>query len=431
MNSETIVTFPNGWRSIRLKWLLSTLESGRREVSNTDNSESGVLSIGGEHIGWQGQWQLENPRYVSREFFAAMSSGKIQQNDVLLVKDGATIGQVAIAERLPAVELAVNEHVFLLRFTEQNYPKFYFYFVQSSIAQDQIQLAVRGSTQPGLNSEFCNTVIAPQPPLAQQRIIADNLDRETARLDGLVEVKERLLELLAEKRRALITSAITHGLDPTIPLRDSDLPLLGEIPSHWSTSHLKRVLSNMDYGISESVDVAGKVAALRMGDLQDGEIEYSNVGFVEDVDTSLLLQPDDLLFNRTNCLDKIGKVAIFRGNYEYPVTFTSYLVRLRCNTKKALPEFLNIWLNSSHVIAWARSEAFPAIGQVNLNPNRYAYIPIALPPISEQRVIVAQILTETSKLNALRTVTEKTIALLKERRAALIAAAVMGQIKMV
>lgn len=154
MNSETIYTLPSDWRSIRLKWLLSALESGRREVSDTDDFEGGALSIGGEHIGWQGQWQLENPRYVSHEFFDSMSSGKIQQNDVLLVKDGATIGKVAIAERLPAIESCVNEHVFLLRFSEQNYPKFYFYFIQSSLAQDQIQLEVRGSAQPGLNSEF-------------------------------------------------------------------------------------------------------------------------------------------------------------------------------------------------------------------------------------------------------------------------------------
>src|SRR3972149_1093768 len=115
-----------------------------------------------------------------------MSSGRIQKEDVLLVKDGATIGKVAIATLLPAAEVAVNEHVFLLRVSPQNHPKYYFYFVQSSLAQDQIQLEVRGSAQPGLNSEFRNVVVSPRPPREVQHAIADYLDRETARLDALV-----------------------------------------------------------------------------------------------------------------------------------------------------------------------------------------------------------------------------------------------------
>ena len=78
--------------------------------------------------------------------------------------------------------------------------------------------------------------ILPIPPLPQQRAIADYLDRETARLDALVAAKERVLGLLAEKRRALITHAVTRGLDPTVPLRDSGIPWLGEIPAHWETT---------------------------------------------------------------------------------------------------------------------------------------------------------------------------------------------------
>ena len=275
--------------------------------------------------------------------------------------------------------------------------------------------------------DFIQNYRMPVPPLAQQRAIADYLDRETARLDALVAAKERLLDLLAEKRRALITRAVTRGLDPNAPLIDSGIPWLGEIPAHWSQCHLKRTLASADYGISEVIDTSGSVAVLRMGDIHDGELDYSSVGFVDDVDEALLLRPGELLFNRTNSLDQIGKVALFLGNSDWPVSFASYLVRLRCGPA-VLPEFLNWFLNSTFPLAWARARALPAIGQANLNPNRYGYLPIALPPLAEQDEIAHWISEATGVLDAVRGVTLRTITLLKERRSALIAAAVTGQI---
>ena len=266
------------------------------------------------------------------------------------------------------------------------------------------------------------------PRLPQQRAIAGYLDHETARLDALVAVKERALGLLAEKRRALIARAVTHGLNPDIPLRDSGNPWLGETPAHWTRSHLKRLLTSMDYGISASVKASGSVAVLRMGDIQDGEIHFSGVGYVDCVDKALLLRPGDLVFNRTNSLDQIGKVALFRGWSNYPVSFASYLVRLRCGPK-VLPEFLNWLLNSASPVAWGRAQALPAIGQANLNPNRYGYLPVSLPSIAEQEDIVWFISSRTSQIDAIRAETQRTVDLLIERRSALIAAVVTGRLK--
>jgi type I restriction enzyme S subunit len=315
----------------------------------------------------------------------------------------------------------------------------FLYFITASAPFRRLgEASMTGAAgQKRVPEDFVRDFRIPVPPLPQQRAIADYLDRETARLDALVAAKERVLGLLAEKRRALITRAVTRGLpaeasaqaglDPHAPLRDSGIPWLGEIPAHWSLCHLKRVLASIDYGISESVDATGSVAVLRMGDIRDGEVDYSNVGFVDSVEAALILRPSDLVFNRTNSLDQIGKVALFRGRADYPVSFASYLVRLRCGPR-VLPDFLNWLLNSTFPIAWGRSEALPAIGQANLNPNRYGYLPMALPPLSEQQDIVTFIHKVTGKLDAVRAATERTIILLKERRAALIAAVVTGQI---
>lgn len=422
------ITSSQGIEYVRFKWVLRAIESGRRETTDIDAGDDIVLSVGGEHVGWRGEWILESPRHISRGFYNDMSTGIIKQNDILLVKDGATIGKTAIAERIPHDEAAVNEHVFLLRVSDVNCPKYYFYVMQSPLIQDQLWLEVRGAAQPGLSSASCGKLIVPRPRRPVQKAIAAYLNRETARLDTLLAEKERLLDLLAEKRRSLIARAVTCGLDPNVPLRDSGIPWLGEIPAHWTLIHLKRLLASMDYGISVSVETMGNVAVLRMGDIRDGEIDYSRIGFVDEVDGSLLLQSGDLVFNRTNSLDQIGKVALFRGKPEYPVSFASYLVRFRCNPA-ILPEFLNWLLNSAYPLAWGRAQALPAIGQANLNPNRYGYLPISLPPIEEQKEIVHYISSWTSRIDAVRTETRLTIKLLGQRRSALISAATTGQLR--
>ena len=340
---------------------------------------------------------------------------------VLFAMYGATIGRVAIL----GVPATVNQAVCALADPSRFTPRFVFYGLQAS--REFLAACSTGGGQPNLNAEKVREHKLPCPDLQTQRAIADYLDRETARLDELVAAKERVLGLLAEKRRALITRAVTRGLDRRVPLRDSGIPWLGEIPAHWELCHLKRVLATIDYGISESVGPVGAVAVLRMGDIQDGEVEYSKLGFVDAVDQALLLRPGDLLFNRTNSLEQIGKVALFRRKADYPVSYASYLVRLRCGSR-VLPEFLNWLLNSAFPVAWGRSEALPAIGQANLNPNRYGYLPMALPPLEEQKDIIAAIHGAIGKLDAVRAATERTIILLKERRAALIAAAVTGQI---
>ena len=341
-------------------------------------------------------------------------------------------GDILLSVRAPVGELNIADRTFgigrglcAIR-PEKDLRRFVWWTLHE--AKHQLHHISTGSTYEAVATEDVENLLIVRAPTNQQRAIADYLDRETARLDALVAEKERLLKLLVEKRRALITRAVTRGLDPRAPMRDSGVPWLGEIPAHWKSCHLKRVLSTIDYGISAQVDTSGEIAVLRMGDIQDGEIDYSNVGFVDEADDALLLRPGDLVFNRTNSLDRIGKVALFRGASAYPVSFASYLVRLRCN-RAALPEFLTWLLNSIPVLAWARAEAMPAIGQANLNPHRYGYLPVAIPPLAEQKAIVGFLETECEKLNVLRAESVRTIVLLKERRNALIAAVVTGKLE--
>ena len=150
--------------------------------------------------------------------------------------------------------------------------------------------------QKRISDEFIRNFRHPVPSLPEQRVIADFLDRETAKIDGLVARKERLIELLQEKRTALITRAVTRGLDPNVPMKDSGVEWLGEIPAHWELKPLKRLLRRSDYGISESLRVGGDIRVLTMAHIQDGEIVLPQDGSISGIDRTMVLESGDLLF---------------------------------------------------------------------------------------------------------------------------------------
>lgn len=406
---------------VPLRHVFSVTSGGTPSSSRAEFWDGDILWITSEDLSDSSEyWLRDTRRKITDAGYMSCGATLAPANSIVLSKR-APIGQLAVL----ADPACSSQGCLLLTPTGKADSRYYYYWLRSRVGD--LHALARGSTFTELGADDLKSLRLACPPIRSQRRIADYLDRETSRFDALVAEKERVLDLLAEKRRALITDAVTRGLDPAAPVGGSGTTWLGDVPSHWTRCHLKRALDSLDYGVSDPVNSSGKVAVLRMGDLRNGSLDYSAVGFVEEVDDDLLLQPGDLLYNRTNSLDQIGKVALFRGNSDYPVSFASYLVRLRCGSS-VLPEFLNWLLNSAFVVAWVRAEALPAIGQVNLNPNRLGYLPVALPPRIEQECIVSFLDSEVRELDAVRSATVRTIALLKERRFALIAAAVTGQI---
>jgi type I restriction enzyme, S subunit len=257
----------------------------------------------------------------------------------------------------------------------------------------------------------------PLPPLAAQRAVADYLDGETARIDALVVAKRRLVEL-ADERLAAVVSAATHARSAM----SSGPP----VPERWTLMPLKRSLSSTDYGIGEATQPDGDYAVLGMTNINSGAIVGTPGGFVSEVEHTLLLRPGDLLFNRTNSRELVGKVALVK-TLDGPTTFASYLVRLRTN-KLADPDYLNFLLNTREILGLARSMALPSIGQANLNPSRYASIAVPIPPLDDQHRIVGELDAVTSQVRSVVEALEKQLHLLQEHRSVLITAAVTGSI---
>jgi len=350
----------------------------------------------------------------------------LKEGDVLLARSGATVGKSFIYSKQWGTACFAG---YLIRARLKQVcciPKWLYYFCQTDsywgyVLGSQIQATIQN-----VSAEKYSGLRLPLPSPSEQTRIVEFLDRETGKIDELVAEQQRLMELLKEKRQAVISHAVTKGMNPRAPMKPSGIEWLGDVPVHWNIVLLKRAFQSVDYGISDALEAEGSVAILRMGNIANGRVVMEDLKFTDEVEPGLLLRRGDLLYNRTNSLDLVGKVGMFVGA-PYAVSFASYLVRMRTMVD-SVPEFFAYLLNTEGILGLARSSAFVAIGQCNLNPTRYGQIEVAIPPKAEQIAIVAVLDEELAKLDALAAEAQKAIDLLQERRTALISAAVTGQI---
>lgn len=315
----------------------------------------------------------------------------------------------------------------------ENLPRYMHFLLRTPLFASEAERWSYGITsdQWSLRAEEFKCIYFSLPPLPEQTAIVRFLDWAERRIRRVIRARQRRIKLLEEYRQTLINEAVTGKIDvrtgqPYPAYKPSGVEWLGEVPSHWEVVPIKRAFSSMDYGISESGSDSGAIRLLTMGHLKNGQVIIPDTGGVDTVDPNLLLSPGDLLFNRTNSAELVGKVALFSG-YESPVTFASYLVRMR-PTKENEPEFLNLVLNDASTLSRARREAIPSLHQSNLNPTRYGRLCIALPAKAEQQAILQRLREQTENIDAAIAAARREIELLREYRTRLISDVVTGKV---
>jgi type I restriction enzyme S subunit len=286
---------------------------------------------------------------------------------------------------------------------------------------DAVDASTFGAKMPRADWDFIGNMPIPVPDLPTQRAIADYLDRETARIDGLIAAKERVLGLLAEKRRALITRAVTRGLEPRAPLRDSGIPWLGKIPAHWAVERARRLFRERDQR-SEQGDEELLTVSHLTGVTPRSEKDV-NMFEAETKEGYKICLKDDLVINTLWAWMGAMGVSPVKGivspaynvyvpNVRLEPAYIDALVRLPMFTEEVIRYSKGVWSS-----------------RLRLYPEGFFEVYLPVPSRHEQQEIVSHIGKESNKLDALRRAAEGTIALLKERRAALIVAAVTGQIE--
>ena len=296
--------------------------------------------------------------------------------------------------------------------------------------RDQFHIAANGITRFGLGGDAIRTGLFPITRVEEQRAIAAFLDRETARIDGLVARKERLVELLQEKRTALITRAVTRGLDPNVPMKDSGVEWLGKIPVHWNMKRLWH-LTPRDRQIMYGIVLPGPNVEVGVPIVKGGDVVATRLKLdalakttfeIESHYVRSRLQGGDLVYSIRG---SIGKVEIVPDELE-GANLTQDAARV-AHTKVTDGRWLLYALRSKIVFGQLEAGALGAtIKGINIRDLKRVLVPV--PPKSEQIEIASFIDTETRKIENLSSKIRAAINLLKEFRTALISGAVTGKI---
>ena len=306
------------------------------------------------------------------------------------------------------------------------------YQIHSSIFRSQIQSQVKGVKVFSISQGILKAAKCWLPPLAEQTAIAEFLDRETGKIDGLVAEQRRLMELLKEKRQAVISHAVTKGLNPHAPMKPSGIEWLGDVPVGWEVFPLNRLVQagrRITYGIVQPGprDESGRFM-VRGQDYSFGWAEPETLFRVSDeveipYRRARLIEGDLVI---TIVGAGVGNVAVVPPWLD-GANITQTTARISVDPAKADPRFVSAVLKGPigrrSVELYAKGAAQPG-----LNLEHVRIFPITVPPLSEQREIADYIEAETSKFDTLTAEAQRAIDLLQERRTALISAAVTGQI---
>ena len=292
------------------------------------------------------------------------------------------------------------------------------------------------AAQPGLSVDLVANLRTARPSLAEQTAIAAFLDRETGKIDELVAEQRRLMELLKEKRQAVISHAVTKGLNPKAPMKPSDIEWLGDVPAHWRVMPLGRVtVSRCDgpFGSglkSEHYTDAG-VRVIRLQNIRRDGFDGTDEAFIDtdyfqkELSGHDVVAGDVLIAGLGDDKNTVGRACVAPAGIE-PAMVKADCFRYRLERTQVLPEFVATALSASSVADAGVLSSGSTRSRIPLSVMASRKIPI--PPIDEQLSIVAFLDTEIANFDTLTAEAQRAIDLLQERRTALIAAAVTGQI---
>ncbi len=343
----------------------------------------------------------------------------------LVLSTRAPIGSLGIA----AVELCTNQGCKSLVPKSEVHPLYYAFLLTT--VSTELNVRGRGTTFLELSSSELGAFRVPVPSFVEQEQIASFLALETAKIDTLIAKQEKLIELLKEKRQAVISHAVTKGLDPAVPMKPSGVEWLGDVPAHWELTRLGWItaeINDINHEMPVAVDTG--VPFLSAKDLLDtGELNFTeNVKQISEEDFQKLskkIQPrrDDIIYSRIGA--RLGKARLVETDVRFLVSYSCCVVRVY--KQRAMPQYICRLLDTDLVLTEAKART-NGIGVPDLGLDEIARFPIPLPPLSVQAEIVRYLQKETEKYSLLISKAEKAIALQKEHRIALISAAVTGKI---
>jgi type I restriction enzyme S subunit len=379
-----------------------------------------------------GRWQIDDP--APRKLTEAEVNGSLLvEGDLLLTKSSGSslhIGKTTlVTAEIAAMRCCYSNFMQRIRLRPSFLPKLAWHVMNNDLARLQFDLLSNSSTGlANLNATMIGQIVVPVPSLPEQTQIATFLDRETAKIDALVAEQRRLMDLLKEKRQAVISHAVTQGLNPDAPMKPSGVEWLGEVPEHWDSYSLKYIATTKTgYAFSSDAFVAEGIPVLRIGDItSDGCVDFSTARFLpleyESQFPDVIVTRNDIVMAMTGAT--IGKVGWYKEAQPALLNQRVCIFRARTlNSQRFLWHVLNAAFYAEHI-------GLAAVGgaQPNISDSVLLECAVPVPPPVEQEAIAAFLDAKLAAFFTLTTEAQRAIDLLQERRTALISAAVTGQI---
>lgn len=439
---EWLGHIPNHWSRLKFKF---TSKEGKAFASGPFGSsigsqfyrDSGVPVIRGNNLSLNGN----KPKFVDDGYVFLdetkadeLSNAEVIAGDLVFTARG-TVGQVGL---VPSGEdftwgraiLSANQ----LRFRNHDTgfsSNYLWYLFSSWLIRTQVLLSSDSVAQPNLNLGSLKDLHLLRPSFEEQVSIANFLDHETAKIDTLIEKQQQLIQLLKEKRQAVISHAVTKGLSANAPMKDSGVEWLGDVPEHWGVISLHRIVQAnrpITYGIVQpgEPDENGRYM-IRNQDFSSGWVSGESIFRVsEKVEAPYKrarMQPNDLVMTIVGAVGNVGIIPDWLDG----ANTTQNLSRIAIDTNKAEPLYIANVLQGP--IGKRNVDRYSKGGvQAALNLDHIKRFILPVPPLDEQREMIKVLQNEISKFDSIERKAEDMVDLLKERRTALISATVTGKI---
>lgn len=367
----------------------------------------------------------------------APSYNAFEEGDIVLAKVTPCFenGNIAIAEKLEGGKGFGSSELFVIRPKKVN-RRFLFYYFQSSGFKQEGEASMTGAG--GLkrvSPDLLRQHHLPCPDDDTQRLIADYLDRETSRIDALVVEKEKILALLEEKRAALISRAVTRGLDPTVPLKPSNVPWFDKTPLGWSVLRLKWVIQSVGSGVSVNASdqpIEGDgIGVLKTSAVSGGAFfpnENKSVWVSEYDRIACPVMKNTIIMSRMNTTNLVGESGYVPHNYPN-LYLPDRLWQISFDESKVFVPYMALLLSckeARHALSSKATGTSPSMKNLAIEEMSSLIVPV--PPLEEQVSIYREMARREAITTPLRSEITTSLTLLRERRSALITAAVTGEI---
>jgi type I restriction enzyme S subunit len=432
---EWLGDVPEHWDLSSLGVLSASIQTGPfgSQLHSEDYVDDGIPVVNPSNIK-DGQIVPDWSCTVTEDIALRLCQHKLVPGDIVFARRGE-MGRCALVSQNEAGWLCGTGSL-NVRLSDRALPSFVSLFLGTTHVRELLKLESVGSTMDNLNTDILSRVYVPVPTIYEQTQIAAFLDRETAKIDALIAEQQCLIELLKEKRQAVISHAVTKGLNPDAPMKDSGIEWLGEVPAHWEVMALSKVtLSRCDgpfgSGLKSEHYTESGVRVIRLQNIRRDGFSGSDEAFIDaeycesELSGHDVMCGDVLIAGLGDDKNTVGRACVAPMGIE-PAMVKADCFRFRLDTVKVLPDYVAIQLSASSA---------PDAGVLSSGSTR-SRIPLsvmatrklAIPPVLEQGEITDFIRTEIAKLDTLTTEAYRAISLLQERRTALISAAVTGQI---